>query len=93
VAGHAGDDPEDEHDGHQRPGDGSPHPPQSMALAASHPAAGHPFGELPDTDHADGGGPAPRLQPAATTAYRGQSPRRGPTGAVLAPALTGRRHQ
>jgi hypothetical protein len=37
-----------------------------MALTASLTAPGHTLRELADADHAHGGGPAPRLEPATS---------------------------
>jgi hypothetical protein len=65
MAGHPGHDPEDQHDKDQRTGDGPTDPPKAVALTAFLTPPGHALGELADTDHADGRGPAPGLEPAA----------------------------
>jgi hypothetical protein len=72
MAGHPGDDPENQHDKDQGAGDGPSDPPKAMALTAFLTAPGHPLRELADTDHAHGGGPAPGLEPAPSMdPYRG----------------------
>jgi hypothetical protein len=66
MAGDPGHDPENQHDENQRAGDGPSDPPEAMALTASLTAPGHTLRELADADHAHGGGPAPRLEPATS---------------------------
>lgn len=94
MAGHPSHDPENQHEEDQRTTDGSSHAPKAVALTAFLTAPGHTLGELADTDHAHGGGPAAGLEPATSMAPdRRQPARGGPTLSVLAPAFTGRRHR
>jgi hypothetical protein len=91
VAGHAGDDPEHGHDGHEGAADGASHPTQTVALALPVGTADDAFGELTDADHAHRGHPATGLQPPTTThPYGRKASGRGPALTLLASALAGR---
>jgi len=93
VAGHTGDDPEDENDSDRRPDDDSADASESVTPTTPLGPSGDSLCELAHPDHPDRSGTTAPLEPAtAPDPYGGETSSRGPPLAVLAPALPGGGH-